>query len=117
MPPNLSSGRVCSPYSVTQTGTLRWNHFFRSAPNRDIVENATFGYATFWPGPSRYSLGYGCVAHAENCRCGFACATRCAHVAGATVSLPIEPVGRLRPRFEVSPAATWAKRLPALMPL
>src|SRR4051812_3983040 len=115
--PPAYGGRVCSPYSVTQIGTRRWNHCSSDLPNwvrRFIV---TFGYAALAFGPRRGSVGYGCVAQASNGSFGSACESRWANVAGATVSLAIPLAGLLRPRFEVSPAATSASGLPALIPL
>ena len=38
-----SPGFVSWPYSVIQTGTVRWKNFFRSASNFGIVERVTFG--------------------------------------------------------------------------
>ena len=40
-----SPGFVSWPYSVIQTGTVRWNHFFRSASNLGSVEGSRSGSA------------------------------------------------------------------------
>src|SRR5581483_1156521 len=68
--PAANCGFVCSPYSVIQIGTRRWNHFSSDCPNWSIRVRVTFGQATFWVGPRKGSVGYGCVAHASNGRCG-----------------------------------------------
>src|SRR3954451_19071773 len=115
MPNCESSGFVCSPHSVTHSGTRRWNQILSDAANFERFVSETFGYATFWFGPRLYELGYGCVDHASNLRCGLALATRFANVAGATELLTLGDVGRLCPRFDVSPIATRARGLPALM--
>ena len=102
---------------MTQIGTGRWNHFCRSAPNLFIVEKRDVRVGDLLRRPERgSSLGYGCVAHASNGSFGLASESRWANVAGATESLT-PPVGWLWPRFEVSPAATSAFGLPALIPL
>src|SRR5690348_14752935 len=110
------SGAVCSAHSVTQIGTWRWNHCWSEAPSLEMFDSPTFGYATFWFGPRWYSLGYGWIDHAVNGSFGFASETRRANVAGAVESW-IPARWTLAPRLDVSPAATWARGLPALIPL
>src|SRR3954447_13467510 len=114
--PKPTSGRVCWPYSVIQIGTRRWYHDWSPVPNCWSRVIVTFGHATFWVGPNDGYVGYGCVAQASNLIFGVACARSRANVAGATDALtPL--IGLSRPRFDVSPAATFASGFPALMPL
>ena len=54
-----SPGFVSWPYSVIQTGTAWWNHFFRSCSNVGSVESVTFGKRTASSGFALGEVGYG----------------------------------------------------------
>jgi hypothetical protein len=111
-----SPGFVSLPYSVIQIGMFfRPNHLSRSRSNLGSVLNATFGYRTFWPGPWLTGTGYGCCAHASNLSRLFAWARSRANVPGVTESVA-PALRRSRPFDEVSPIATSALGLPALIP-
>ena len=116
MTPFGSPGFVSLPYSVTQTGMFfRPNHLSRSFSNCAIVLKVTFGYRTFWFGPWLTGTGYGCCAQASNLSFLFACARSLANVPGRVES--VAPfLFTSRPLDEVSPIATSAFGLPALMP-
>ncbi len=111
----MNCGLVCSPYSVIQIGTRRWYHFSSDSPNCVIRVIVTFGHLTFCVGPRNGSVGYGCVAHASNFSFGSSFASRYAKLPGETES-DWRADGLSRPRFEVSPTATSAFGLPALIP-
>src|SRR5436189_3171343 len=112
--PCASPGFVSWPYSVIQIGTLRWNELLSVFSNCGNVESVTFGYRTFWSGGRLGDVGYGWCAHASNLRPGTLPSSR-ANVPGAMLALlPLR--GLSRPRAEVSPIATWADGLPALIP-
>ena len=111
-----SPGFVSFPYSVIQTGMfLRPNHLSIDVSNCGSEVSATFGHSTFCVGLPFTGTGYGWWAQASNLRCLFALATPSANVPGRTESVA-PALGLLRPFEEVSPIATSAFELPALIP-
>ena len=112
-----SPGRVSWPYSVIQIGVAWWwNHASIDVSKRWSFDSVTFGQSTFWSGRSHGDVGYGCCAQASNRSLGSACASSSANLAGETD--PDTPARTwLRPRADVSPIATSACGLPALIPV
>ena len=94
---------------------FRPNHLSREVSNLGSELRDTFGQSTFWVGFWFTGTGYGWWAQASNFRRLFALATPSANVPGRTES--VAPAFRLlRPLEDVSPMATSAFELPALIP-
>src|ERR671910_809222 len=91
------------------------NHFSRLSWKRGSERSDTFGHLTTWVGGEFGLEGYGLCDQASNLRRGFAFATSSANLPGVCVGR--RPVGLSLPRADVSPIATCACGLPALMPL
>src|SRR4029453_10949973 len=95
---------------------LRLNHCWSFFSKVGICARFTFGNATFAIGPW-LRPEYGWCAQASNLRFGCALATSCAKKPGAIVSCEeVDPIGRWRPRGDVSPMPTLAFASPALIP-
>src|SRR5262245_33218040 len=113
--PSLSSGRVSYPDSVIQIVTdLRLNHVLRLSSNFGSDTRETFGHFTTCEGGAVGRVGYGWCDHASNLSLGLAFATSSANLPGEWMGR--RPVALSLPRAEVSPIATFACALPALMP-
>ncbi len=110
-----SPGFVSWPYSVIQIGMFfRPNHLSSDVSNCGSDERVTFGHLTFCVGFRLTGNGYGCWAHASNFSLLFAFATSSANFPGDTLSVPVFFLSF--PVDEVSPTATSAFGLPALIP-
>ena len=94
---------------------LRPNHVSRDVSNFGSEVRATLGHSTFCVGFWFTGTGYGCCAQASNLSFLFALATSWANVPGRTESLA-PPTFLSRPLEDVSPIATSAFGLPALIP-
>src|SRR5438093_8136660 len=114
--PRGSPGFVSWPYSVIQIGIpLRWNHVSSEVSKRGSDGSVTLGQRTRWSGFMFGTVGYGWWAQASNLSLGSAFATNSANLPGERLALtPRRSLSR--PRAEVSPIATCAALLPALMP-
>src|SRR6187455_3327324 len=93
---------------------LRLNHFFRLSSSLGSDASETFGHLTTWEGGAVGTVGYGWCDQASNFSLGFAFATSSANVPGEWIGRT--PVALSLPRGEVSPMATFACGLPALIP-
>src|SRR5918996_2801138 len=113
--PRMSCGFVWCPYSVTQIGTvLRLNNLFRFASSCGSEPSVMFGQRTFCDGFRFGVNGYGWCDQASNLSLGFALASSSTNLPGEWTGRT--PFGLSVPRAEVSPIATSARGLPALMP-
>ena len=113
--PNASCGFVSCPYSVTQIGTdFRLNSCLSFASRVGSEPSVTFGQRTFCEGLRFGVNGYGWCDQASNFSRGLAFASSSTNLPGECTGRT--PFGLSVPRADVSPMATSARVLPALIP-